>query len=215
MHQFKRTVATLHSARNNTASASHLGSPCCIVSSRWHCPRVASRVALKLNQILFWLRNAKTHSDIESAMHAVFCSLVACNYYKHKACLTRWHMLIQTFFFWILIILLINISHSFMWLLSISHCGKALVKRTLKLTQFVADLLWTVVPKTNLRIWRECVIAILLFWMQATVPVIVHFPESVMQTARGTSYMLMVVFGSLLGILGLTIIMLILYIYKQ
>uniref|UniRef100_A0A1V1FIP7 Putative CTL9 n=1 Tax=Reticulitermes speratus TaxID=60591 RepID=A0A1V1FIP7_9NEOP len=50
---------------------------------------------------------------------------------------------------------------------------------------------------------------------QATVPVIVHFPESVVQTAGGTSYMLMVVFGSLLGILGLIIIMLILYIYKH
>lgn len=50
---------------------------------------------------------------------------------------------------------------------------------------------------------------------QTTVPVIVHFPESVVQTAGGTSFLLMVVFGSLLAILGLIIIMLILYIYKH
>ncbi|KAJ9593865.1 hypothetical protein L9F63_027494, partial [Diploptera punctata] len=56
---------------------------------------------------------------------------------------------------------------------------------------------------------------------QATVPVIVHFPESVVQTAGsswapgGTSFMLMVIFGALLGILGLIIVMLILYIYKH
>ncbi|XP_069687408.1 protocadherin-15 [Periplaneta americana] len=56
---------------------------------------------------------------------------------------------------------------------------------------------------------------------QATVPVIVHFPESVVQTAGsswapgGTSFLLMVVFGALLGILGLIIVMLILYIYKH
>ncbi|PSN55988.1 hypothetical protein C0J52_02158 [Blattella germanica] len=56
---------------------------------------------------------------------------------------------------------------------------------------------------------------------QATVPVIVHFPESVVQTAGsswapgGTSFLLMVIFGALLGILGLIIVMLILYIYKH
>jgi hypothetical protein len=51
--------------------------------------------------------------------------------------------------------------------------------------------------------------------VQATVPVIVHFPESVVQTAGGTSFLLMAVFGSLLGFLGLIIVMLIFYIYKQ
>jgi hypothetical protein len=51
--------------------------------------------------------------------------------------------------------------------------------------------------------------------VQATVPVIVHFPESVVQTAGGTSFLLIAVFGSLLGFLGLVIVMLIFYIYKQ
>ncbi|XP_021935515.1 protocadherin Fat 2 [Zootermopsis nevadensis] len=50
---------------------------------------------------------------------------------------------------------------------------------------------------------------------QATVPVIVHFPESVVQTAGTTSFLLMAVFGSLLGLLGLIIILLIFYIYKH
>jgi hypothetical protein len=56
---------------------------------------------------------------------------------------------------------------------------------------------------------------LLLLWVQTTAPVIVHFPESVVQTAGSASFLLMVVFGSLLAILGLIIIMLILYIYKQ
>jgi hypothetical protein len=51
--------------------------------------------------------------------------------------------------------------------------------------------------------------------VQTTVPVIIHFPEGVVQTAGSASFLLMVVFGSLLAILGLIIIMLILYIYKQ
>jgi hypothetical protein len=51
--------------------------------------------------------------------------------------------------------------------------------------------------------------------LQATVPVIVHFPEGIVQTAGGASFLIMVLFGSLLGVLGLVIIMLILYIYKQ
>nr|CAD7428748.1 unnamed protein product [Timema monikensis] len=56
---------------------------------------------------------------------------------------------------------------------------------------------------------------------QASVPVTVHFPEAVVQSAGsswapgGTSFLLMVVFGALLTILALIIVMLILYIYKH
>ncbi|XP_067014510.2 protocadherin beta-6 isoform X2 [Anabrus simplex] len=51
----------------------------------------------------------------------------------------------------------------------------------------------------------------------ASVPVIVHFPEALSSswTPGGASFLLMVVFGALLGILALVIILLILYIYKH
>ena len=112
------------------------------------------------------------------------------------------------------VVLLISISHSFTCLLSVSVCAKTLARNANVSTIYCRFTMYCCSTKEaqNLKLLYNSLVIVLV---QATAPVIVHFPESVVQTAGGASYMLMVVFGSLLGILGLIIILLILYIYKQ
>ena len=148
-------------------------------------------------------------------MHVVLCNLGAGSYYKRKTRLISWPILVERkklLFLTVLINLLRRTPYCFTYLLSISVCGKMLANNaSVNKIYYLSIYSKLLFSKRS----SELKVDVLLFSMQATVPVIVHFPESVVQTASGTSHLLMVVFGSLLGILGLIIIMLILYIYKQ